>query len=331
MSETMKHHALGRTGVKVSQITLGCGSFGGVGSPAHLIGHGLDREASFATMDEAVALGITLFDTAHSYAGGASERFIGEWLSRQTQDVRDRILLSTKVGNVVIETGVRVDLSPSNIFAQLSLSVERVGVPRFNFCLAHDVDASTPIESTLEGFAEAMSKGLVAQIGASNVNLPQIAAALDASARLGLPRFEWIQNEYNLLQRRDERELFAFCRANELGYMPFSPLAGGRLSRKYRPGEPPPPDSRLAIRHDGRTPTAAYYAAMEKMANEAKRRRTSPGGLALAWLLGEPNVTAAVVGPARRAEHLQLAREAISIELDEAARREIGTWFDLGD
>src|SRR5262249_30752456 len=147
---------LGRTGVNISQIALGCGSFGGVGSPAHLIGKGLDRDTSFATMDEAHALGITLFDTAHSYAGGASERLIGEWLQRQDAKVRRAILLSTKVGNVVTDSGVRVDLTPRNILAQLSLSLERTGISRFDFCLAHEVDSSTPIESTLEGFAEAI-------------------------------------------------------------------------------------------------------------------------------------------------------------------------------
>ncbi|MBS0326323.1 MAG: aldo/keto reductase, partial [Proteobacteria bacterium] len=102
---------LGTTGLAVSRIALGCGNFGGVGSPRHLIGHGLDRDAAFASMDEAVALGIDLFDTAHSYAGGASEVMIGEWLAAQPRHVRDGIHLATKVGTVATEIGVTVDLS----------------------------------------------------------------------------------------------------------------------------------------------------------------------------------------------------------------------------
>ena len=138
---------------------------------------------------------MTLFDTAHSYAGGASERFIGDWLGRQSPDTRGQIHLSTKVGNVVTDAGVRVDLSPRTIISQLSLSLERLGVGRVDFCVAHDFDAETPIESTLEGFAEAIESGLVAHIGASNINAEQMVAAMQASVRLKLPRYEWIQND----------------------------------------------------------------------------------------------------------------------------------------
>src|SRR5262249_22093401 len=105
------------------------------------------------------------------------------------------------------------------------------------------------------------------------------------------------------------------------------PIAGGRLSGKYRAGEPPPPGSRLDIRPDGRTPSPSYFAAMARLAEAAAQRNCSTGALALAWLLGEPRVTAAVVGPSRSAEHLQLAREAIAIELSGADRRAIGAWF----
>ena len=326
----MKTKTLGRTGVAVSAVALGCGSFGGVGSPAHLIGRGLDRDASWATMDEAVALGITLFDTAHSYAGGASERFIGDWLGRQLPETRRQIHLSTKVGNVVTDAGVRVDLSPRTIISQLSLSLERLGAGRVEFCLAHDFDPETPIESTLEGFAEAIESGLVSHIGASNINAEQMAAVMQASVRLNLPRYEWIQNEYNLLSRRDEVDLFQLCALYDIGYTPFSPLAGGRLSGKYVRGEPPPADSRLAIRPDGRAPSQEYYDALARLKQEANRRGCSPGALALAWVMSHPRVTSAVVGPARQPEHLRLAREALDIELDLSARTEIGTWFAFG-
>ena len=107
----MRYRQLGRTGIEVSCIALGCGSFGGVGSLAALIGRGLDEAAAFATMDEALALGVTLFDTAFSYAGGASDRMIGRWLARQDSEARRRIRIATKVGTVVSAEGMRTDLS----------------------------------------------------------------------------------------------------------------------------------------------------------------------------------------------------------------------------
>lgn len=324
----MKSKLLGRTGMAVSRVTLGCGTFGGVGTPANLIGRGLDRAASWAAMTEAVALGITLFDTAFSYAGGASEQFIAAWLETQPASTRERIRLATKVGNVVTDSGVRVDLSPATISEQLGISLERLGVPRVDFCLAHDFDAATPIESTLEGFARAIESGLVSHIGACNVNAMQMTSALRASARLGLPRYEWIQNEYNLLQRRDELDLFALCEREEIGYTPFSPMAGGRLTGKYARGQPPPPDSRLALRPDGDATSSAYLDQVALLAQAAARRGCSPGALALAWVLSHPRVNSAVIGPARQAEHLQLVREALAIELDPATRQEIGEWFE---
>jgi 1-deoxyxylulose-5-phosphate synthase len=327
----MKTNILGRTGPTVSHVALGCGTFGGVGSPSHLIGRGLDEDAAWATMDEAVALGITFFDTAHSYAGGASERFIGKWLGTQSAEARSAIRIATKVGNVVTEAGVRVDLSPPNIIAQLSQSLERLGVPRVDFCLTHDADPETPIESTLEGFAEAIESGLVSHIGASNVDAKQLTAAMQASDRLGLPRYEWIQNEYNLLNRRDERELFQLCEKYGVGYTPFSPIAGGRLSGKYVRDKPPPADSRLALRPDGPAPSHAFFAAVARLEREAARRGCSAGALALAWVMHHPRVTAAICGPARQAEHLRLVREALAIHLDEAARIEIGGWFEFGE
>jgi aryl-alcohol dehydrogenase-like predicted oxidoreductase len=323
----MKTRTLGRTGVAISRVVLGCGTFGGIGSPRQLIGRGLDRDAAQATMDEALALGVNLFDTAHSYTGGASERWIGEWLRAQAPEARAAIRIATKVGNVVSDAGVSVDLSPRSIAAQIGESLARLGVPRVDFCLTHAPDPATPIESTLEGFADMIERGLVAHFGMCNVDAAQLAAAMDASARLGLPRCEWVQNEYNLLHRDDERELLALCARHALGYTPFSPMAGGVLSDKYRPDESPPADSRLALRPEGQLPSAAVFEGVAQLALEARRRRCDPGARALAWVIEHPQVTAAICGPSRSAEHLRLARQAIAIDLDEASRSSIGAWF----
>jgi 1-deoxyxylulose-5-phosphate synthase len=263
----MKTRMLGRTGVAVSRVVLGCGTFGGVGSPRHLIGRGLNREASLASMDEAAALGINLFDTAHSYADGESERYIGEWLRWQTAETRAAIRIATKVGNIVTDSGVSVDLSP-------------------------------------------------------------LTAAMEASSRLGLPRYEWVQNEYNLLQRIDDQELLGLCDVYGIGYTPFSPVAGGLLSGKYMPNESPPPDSRLSLRPEGHLPSRSLFEGVAQLEREAERRGCDTGALALAWVIGHPQVTAAICGPSRRAEHLGLARQALAIELDESARTKIASWFE---
>jgi aryl-alcohol dehydrogenase-like predicted oxidoreductase len=169
---------LGGTGIRISRLALGCGTFGGVGSPATLIGHGLDEAAAFATMDEAAALGITLFDTACSYAGGASESMIGRWLARRPAALRQRIRICTKLGTVVSATGIEVDLSPANLERQLNASLERLGVAQVDLCMSHAPDDRTPIAETLEGFAALIEAGKVSAIGACNITAAQLQEAL---------------------------------------------------------------------------------------------------------------------------------------------------------
>jgi aryl-alcohol dehydrogenase-like predicted oxidoreductase len=323
----MKTRMLGRTGVAVSRVALGCGTFGGVGSPRHLVGRGLNREASLACMEEAVALGINLFDTAHSYADGESERYIGEWLRLQTTETRAAIRIATKVGNIVTDTGVTADLSPRSIAEQLLDSLTRLGVSSVDFCLTHAPDPATPIESTLEGFADLIERGLVSHIGACNLDADQLAAAMEASSRFGLPRYEWVQNEYNLLNRVDEQKLLRLCDGFGIGYTPFSPMAGGLLSGKYVRNEAPPSDSRLALRPDGHLPSQSVFDGIAQLEREAARCGCDTGALALAWVMSHTQVTAAICGPSRRAEHLGLARQAVTIALDESTRSKIGAWF----
>lgn len=203
-----------------------------------------------------------------------------------------------------------------------------MGIPRVTFCLSHAPDAEAPIEATLEGFAQVVEAGLVSHIGACNIDAAQLSAAMEASARFALPRYEWVQNEYNLLNRYDERELFGRCADFCTGYTPYSPLAGGVLSGKYVRGDPPPAESRVALRPEGHAPSDAAFDAIAKLAREAERRRCSTGALALAWV-GNPRVTAPICGPARTGEHLRLAREALAVDLDDSARAEIGAWFEF--
>jgi aryl-alcohol dehydrogenase-like predicted oxidoreductase len=157
----------------------------------------------------------------------------------------------------------------------------------------------------------------VRSIGACNVTDEQLRLALDTSERLGLPRYEWVQNEYSLLARSDEQMVIPLCAERGLAYTPHSPLCGGILSGKYRPGADVPADSRLAVRG---APYQEYVThqtleRVQRFAAEAGRRGVSSSGLALAWVMSRPNVTAPVVGP-RRLEHLTAVREALAMHLE---------------
>jgi 1-deoxyxylulose-5-phosphate synthase len=324
----MKTRVLGSTGIAISRVALGCGSFGGIGSPKELVGRGLDEAESFATMDEAVALGINLFDTAHAYAQGASEKMLGRWLAAQPSIIRADIHLSTKVGLVITNGGRTVDLSPTCIAQQLNISLERLGIDRVDFCLSHFPDTAAPIEETLEGFAAVIEAGKAMHIGACNLSATQLSEAIAASVRLGLPRYECIQNEYNLLKRKDESDVFAICREHELGLTPYSPMAGGILTGKYIRDQVPPSRSRVTQWPGSRLPSPKQFDAIAQLSEEAAKLGISTGAMALAWVIAHPLVVAPLVGPSRTSEHLQAAREALTIELDDETRRKISSCFD---
>lgn len=319
----MERVALGRSGIEISEVILGCGSIGGIGSAAHTIGKGLTDVEAFDMMDRGVALGIDVLDTANSYAGGHSERVVGRWLAdRQAADV----LVATKVGNSV-EAGQReVDLSEGHIQRQFPASLQRLGRTNVDLYLSHAPDDDVPIGETLEAFAALIESGRVRAIGACNVSANQLEEALGESDRLGLPRYEWVQNEYNLLARSDESGVLPICRDHQLGFTPHSPLCGGILSGKYQPGESPLPGSRLEVRPDAyeRFASAEIFARVQPFVQEATRHGISAAGLALAWLVSSPDVTAPVVAP-RWPDHFDAVREALDCRLDPDQRDRISS------
>jgi aryl-alcohol dehydrogenase-like predicted oxidoreductase len=318
----MEHRPLGTTGLSVSRVFLGCGSIGGIGSPASTRGLGLSVDEGLEQIEAAVRLGVTVLDTANAYAGGESERTVGKWLAARPDD---RVLVATKVGNIAEPGQSDMDLSGPHIARQARASLARLG--HIDLYLSHAPDETTPIEETMEAFAELVEAGCVKAIGACNVSVAQLSDALAASERLGLPRYEWVQNEYNLLARDDERALLAVVGDHGLGYTPYSPLAGGVLAGRYRAGEPPPPGSRLAVSPQlGRTPDAATFAGLELMREDARRRGVTMAGLALAWVLSSPHVTAPLVAP-RRPEQWEAVTEGLSLCLDPDERDRIGRWF----
>jgi aryl-alcohol dehydrogenase-like predicted oxidoreductase len=316
----VEHRELGRSGVAVSQVILGCGNFGGVGSSPAFFGQGIPRDEAFRIMDAAWELGITTFDTADAYGGGRSETWIGEWLAATGAVVRDGITIETKTFNPLSE-GEDRGLARGRILRQIDTSLGRLGVERVDLYLAHAFDPDVPQEETLGAFDELVRAGKIRAAGASNFTAEQLAEAVELSELEGLTRYEWVQNSFSLLDREDAETVFPVCREHGLGYEAFGPLTGGWLTGKYRRGEPYPEGSRMTQRPEGylEYESDRVFDALEALEREAFGRGVSMAGLAIAWLLGVPEVTAVVVGPTR-AEHLEPVREALSLDLTSADR-----------
>jgi aryl-alcohol dehydrogenase-like predicted oxidoreductase len=296
----MERAYLGQTGIRVSRLVLGCGNFGGIGSSPAFFGQGETREQAFALMDAAWEAGITIFDTADAYGGGRSESFIGAWLRTKGPDVRDGLVLSTKTFNPMA-AGADHGLAPARVKRQLESSLRRLGVERVDLFLAHDWDPDVPIAETAGALDELVAAGMIGAYGLSNVDGPQLREALTAGS------FGWVQNSYSLLDREAEAEVLPLCAEHGLGFTPFSPLAGGWLTGKYRRGAAHPAGSRMTMRPEPyeHLRTAAVYDGLERLAALG-----DPAELAFAWLLADPRVTAIVVGP-RRPEHLAPAIAAL--------------------
>jgi len=315
---------LGRSELEVSRISLGCGNFGGIGSAPELFGQGETIEEAFALMDAAAAAGITVFDTAASYGGGRSESWVGRWHAEHDAHV----LLSTKVYWSVAGDPDDYGLSYDRILRESAASLERLGVERVDMYLTHEPDPETPIEETLRALDELVRSGKVRAIGASNLDGRQLEEALETSERLALARFDWVQNEYSPLQRGPEADVLPICEREGLGFTPFSPLAGGWLTGKYRRGEPYPSGSRMLLRPGPYTELAAgkTFDALEAFEAAAADRGVDSAALALAWVLSHPQVTSVVVGP-RRPVHLEPALAALELPLSEQERDELAKLF----
>jgi aryl-alcohol dehydrogenase-like predicted oxidoreductase len=324
----MEYRHLGTTGIEVSRVALGCGNFGGIGSAPAFFGRGESEEEALALMDAAWERGITLFDTADAYGGGRSERAIGRWLAGRGPDVRERIVLSTKVFHSVEGDPADHGLAPERIRRQIEGSLGRLGVERVDLYLIHEPDPETPIGETLAALDGLVREGKVGAIGASNVTAAELDEALRASEARGLARFDWGQNSYSLLERGDEEELLPICERHGLGYTPFSPLAGGWLTGKYRPGEAYPEGSRMTLRPEPyrEIEHERTFAALAALGEAARLRGVDMATLAFAWLLGDERVSSVVVGP-RRPGHLDPAIAALELRLSPAERDELGALF----
>ena len=317
----MEHRTLGPSGVDVSRIVLGCGNFGGIGSAPAFFGAGESEAEAHALLDAAWAEGITTYDTADAYGGGRSESYVGSWLRSQGPEVRDRIVLTTKTFNPMRE-GADSGLAPARIRRQLEASLERLGVDAVDLYLPHAMDDATPVAETIDAFEQLVAEGSIRAYGGSNVD----AAWLEEALRHGNPA--WVQNSHSLLERGDESDVLPVVAREGLGYTPFSPLAGGWLTGKYRRGDEPPAGSRMTLRPEAyrHLEDDRVYDALEAFESAARERGTTPAALALAWLLAEPHVTAIIVGP-RRPEHLRPALDALELHLSPPEHEQLAALF----
>ena len=317
----MEHRALGRSGVEVSRIVLGCGNFGGIGSARAFFGAGETEGEAHALLDAAWEAGITTLDTADAYGGGRSETYIGNWLRTKGPEVRERVVLTTKTFNPMSE-GADSGLAPARIRRQLESSLGRLGVEAVDLYLPHAMDPVTPVEETIGVLEELRAEVKIRAYGGSNVD----AAWLEEALRHGRP--EWVQNSYSLLDRDDEDGVLRVVEREGLGYTPFGPLCGGWLTGKYRRDAEPPQGSRMTLRPEPyeHLRTDAVYDALEAFEERARDRGTSTAALAIAWLLGHPLVTAVVIGP-RRPEHLRPALDALHLDLSPPEREQLAVLF----
>lgn len=325
----MHHNQLGRTGLWISEFGMGCGNFGGIGSAPAFFGQGESEEEAFRLLDQAVEIGINYLDTADAYGGGRSETTIGKWLATKDQPTRDRLLISSKVGNPVGDDPNAMGLSRRHVLRQIDASLSRLGVDHLDMYLAHEIDTRTPLEETVAVFDEVVRSGKARYVGISNHAAWQITKALWTSDSGGMVRFEWVQNSFSLLDRTDQADTLALCRDQGLGFTPFSPLAGGWLTGKYTVGAQFPPGSRMTLRPEPyrALQTDATFAAIERLGAMAAEHSVSSAGLALAWLRHHPQVTSSVIGP-RKAAHFTAVTEALELDLTESDWRAVGALFE---
>jgi aryl-alcohol dehydrogenase-like predicted oxidoreductase len=278
----MKMRRLGTSGLKVSEVGLGCNNFG----------MRIDQQATQAVVNAAIDAGITLFDTADIYGGTKSEEFLGKALGKRRQD----IVLATKFGMRIGEDPRRMGGSRRWIMRAVEDSLTRLGTDYIDLYQFHQPDPDTPIDETLRALDDLVSQGKVRYIGNSNFTGWQIADADWTAA--GGARFVSAQNLYSLLERKVEFEVLPACEHFGLGFLPFFPLASGLLSGKYKRGEKPPEGTRLAAW--GSRGAAAMsdrnFDKVEALGTWATERGHTILELAFAWLLGHPVVSSVIAG-----------------------------------
>jgi aryl-alcohol dehydrogenase-like predicted oxidoreductase len=305
----MEYRYLGRTGVRISVVTLGAQTFG----------WSVERDRAFALLDQYLAAGGNYVDAADSYNKGESERIVGEWI--EARGVRNQLLLGTKVFFPTGPSPNDAGLSRKHIQQSLEESLRRLKTDTVDLYQLHCHDRMTPVEETLRTLDDLVRAGKVRYVGVSNFAPSHLQKAIMVAGARGLAPVACLQLEYSLLVRSPEWELLPQCLEEGVGTLAWSPLAGGWLSGKYRRGQPLPPDSRAgkgdrwddAAEQRGGERTYAIVEALRGVAGEVG---CTVAQAALAWMLQRRRVTSALIG-ARTPEQLADNLRAGEIRLAE--------------
>jgi aryl-alcohol dehydrogenase-like predicted oxidoreductase len=323
----MKTRQMGRTGLKVSEVCLGTMTFG----------HQCDERTSFAILDRAAGHGVTFIDTADVYpvpptveTAGRTEDIVGKWL----QGRREQFVLATKCRMRVGPGPNDEGLSRKHVLKAADDSLRRLRTDYIDLYQTHSPDPDTPQEETLAALDQLVRQGKVRYIGCSNYAAWQVALALGASARQGLARFDCVQPRYNLIYRDIESELLPLCRDQGLGVIVYNPLAGGMLTGKHQPGEPPRAGTRFTLGKTGDLYRERYWHQAQLEAVERLGQFFGPRGkslvqVAVAWVLAQPGITSAIVG-ASRPEQLDESLKAADLTLDAGEMEACNlAWYSL--
>jgi aryl-alcohol dehydrogenase-like predicted oxidoreductase len=309
----VEYRRLGKTGLMVSELCLGCMTFG----------RELDEEGSKEIVERFLGAGGNFIDTADVYAEGLSEEITG----RAIKGVREDVVLATKVRFPMGDGPNDVGLSRKHVVAGCEASLRRLDTDHIDLYQVHMWDAATPLEETLSALTDLVRQGKVRYVGVSNFTGWQLMKALCSSELKGFERFVSLQPQYSLVERNIEREVLPVCREEGLGVIPWSPLGGGFLTGKYRRGEMPPQDSRIAGATDdmeeawARRATERNWRTLDVIDEISEETGKSYAQISLNWLLRQGDVTAPVIG-ARRLDQLEDNLQATGWELSaEQVRR----------
>ena len=307
----MEYTRLGRTGIEVSRLCLGCMSYGSSEWRPWV----LDADDAEPFFRRAVEAGINFFDTADMYSLGASEEVTGTWLREYAS--RDEVVIATKVFFPMSDRPNSGGLSRKHIQQACDASLRRLGVDVIDLYQLHRLDPHTPIEETLGALDQLVQLGKVRHIGVSSAYAWEVMRALAVSDREGWARFATMQNHYNLVYREEEREMLALCETEEVACIPWSPLARGLLAgTRTKLGD----DSTARSATDGFAELLydepSDWDVVEAVKAVAAERGDRPAQVALAWLMGRPTVAAPIIGATKLA-HLDDAIAAVDIELSD--------------